>query len=47
LGLFGIDGKYPKDGSYGSDGYYMDFAGGDPQEFKKKIKHLKDVNWID
>ena len=38
---------YPTNNHYGVKGFYMDFKGGDPADLAKKMKFLKETNWID
>ena len=45
--MLGVGGIYAKGKNYGSKGYFMDFGGADQAEAKKKIAHLKKINWID
>ena len=40
MGMLGVSGFYAKGNNYGSDGYFMDFAGADQTEANKKFKHL-------
>ena len=47
MGMLGVEGIYAKGKNYGSKGYFMDFAGANQAEAKKKFAHLKKINWID
>lgn len=47
MGMLGIYGIYAKGNSYGSKGYYMDFAGANRADALDKIQYLKSISWID